>query len=251
MEPMRRFRHVVEEIFDQVMEKEQESLRQAAQVIAGAIEKDQLVHVFGTGGHSAIGAMEMFYRAGGLACINPLFPPGISNMDSHPSTERLTGYAKHVLDHYGVKGGEVLIIVNVNGINAVTIDAALEAKQRGATVIAVTSVEFASNVPPNIPARHPSNKNLHELADIVIDVHVPLGDAVLELPGFDQKVASVSTVIVAFVLQGLVALVVEELLKRGVEPPVWKSANLPGGDEANRRWIAKYFSRVRHLYSYS
>lgn len=250
MKPMEEFRNIAVDIFDQIIQTEQDSIKKATEVLADAIEKDQLIHVFGTGGHSSMGAMELFFRAGGLACINPIFPPGISNMDSHPSTERLTGYAKYILDHYGVQKGEVILIVNVNGINPVTIDAAMEAQNRGAKVIAVTSSEFASNVPPNIPARHPSNKNLHDLGDIVVDVHVPLGDAVIEFEDFDQKVASISTVAVSFALNGILAMVVEELLKRGVDPPVWMSANLPGGDEANEKHMKKYLQRVHHLYRY-
>jgi uncharacterized phosphosugar-binding protein len=195
-----------------------------------------------------MGAMEVFYRAGGLVPINPLFPPGISVIDSHPNTERLEGYAGFILDYYGVKKDDILIIVNVNGINAVTIDSALEAKKRGATLIAVTSSEFSRSVPPGIPARHSSNKNLCDLGDIVIDVHVPPGDAVVELEGLDLKVAASSTIAVCFALNILFATVTEKLLVRGITPPVWKSANVPGGDEANRKYREKYFHRIKHLY---
>ena len=40
---------------------------------------------------------------------------------------------------------------------------------------------------------------------------------------------------------------IKTLLDRGIEPPLWMSANLPGGDEANRRHEEKYFPRVKHL----
>jgi len=238
----------IDEILEKIRKEERDNLAKAAELISEAVEEDRLIHVFGTGGHSVMATMEVFYRAGGLACINPVFPPGLSVMDSHPNTERLVGYAKLVLDYYGVKRDDVIIISNVNGINAITIDSALEAKKRGAKVIAITSSEFSKNVPPGISARHPSNKNLYELGDIVIDAHVPVGDAVIEIKRFDLKVASSSTLAICFIVNCLVALVIEKLVQKGITPPVWKSANVPGGDEANKKYLEKYFARVRHLY---
>ena len=239
---------IVSGIFEKILQKEVVNIEEAAEVITQKIREDRLIHVFGTGGHSVMGAMEVFYRAGGLACINPLFPPGVSVIDSHPNTERIIGYAEKILDFYGVKEGDILIIVNVNGINAVTIDSALEGKKRGATIIAVTSSNFSKNVPPDIPARHPSNKNLCDLGDIVIDTHVPVGDAVLQIEGLELKVASSSTLANCFVLNILMARVAEKLSEQGIKPPVWKSANIPGGDEENRAYLEKYKGRVFHLY---
>lgn len=248
MNAMIKYYEAILKIINQIVEKERETIFEAAELIAQAIADGKLIHVFGTGGHSVMGAMEVFYRAGGLVPINPLFPPGISVIDSHPNTERLEGYASLILEYYGVKEGDILIIVNVNGINAVTIESALEAKKRGATVIAVTSPEFSRSVPPGIPARHSSNKNLCDLGDIVIDVHVPPGDAVVELEGLDLKVAASSTIAVCFALNALFATVTEKLLARGITPPIWKSANVPGGDEANRKYREKYFHKIKHLY---
>jgi uncharacterized phosphosugar-binding protein len=37
------------------------------------------------------------------------------------------------------------------------------------------------------------------------------------------------------------------MVSLGVSPPVWKSANAPGGDEANRRYIAEYTGKITHL----
>jgi len=131
-----------------------------------------------------------------------------------------------------------------------TIDSALEAKKRGAKVIAITSSEFSKSIPPGASSRHPSNKSLYELGDIVIDAHVPSGDAVVEIEGLDLKIASSSTIANCFIMQCLFSLVVEKLVQRGITPPIWKSANIPGGDEANKKYLEKYAKRVKHLYSY-
>ncbi|MDQ7839541.1 MAG: SIS domain-containing protein [bacterium] len=245
--PMDRFYESCITILERVRSEERGNLGRAADLIAEKMLKGELVHVFGTGGHSVMGAMELFWRAGGLAAWNPLFPPGIANLEGHPNTERVVGFAQHVLDYYRVKQGDLLVLINVNGINAVTIDTALECRKRGVTVIAVTSREFAEGVTPGIPARHPSNQNLCDLADVVIDAHVPPGDAVVDIDGFDRKVASVSTVINVYIVQSLVAEVVDRIVKTGEAPEVWYSGNMAGADKINAPFHAKYYSRVKHL----
>jgi uncharacterized phosphosugar-binding protein len=195
-----------------------------------------------------MGAMEVFWRAGGLANVNALFPAGISLVDSHPNYERVPGLSNFVLEYYGVKNGDVLIIINVNGINAITIDAALYAKGKGARVVAVTSPEFSDNVPAGIPARHPSNKNLYEIADIVVDVHVPAGDSVISIDGLEQTVGASSTFAVCFALNLIFIQAVELLVGKGITPPIWTSANVAGGDEANKCYLEKYRPVIHHLY---
>ena len=54
-------------ILKAIAENEQESITRAAELAAKMVEEDRLIHVFGTGGHSIMGAMEVFWRAGGLA----------------------------------------------------------------------------------------------------------------------------------------------------------------------------------------
>ena len=38
-----------------------------------------------------------------------------------------------------------------------------------------------------------------------------------------------------------------ELADRGIDPPIWQSANSPGGDEANAAHIAAFRGRVKRL----
>jgi uncharacterized phosphosugar-binding protein len=250
--------YVVQQYYDttnrlmqEIMAREQGNLDRATDLMAASIREGRLIHVFGTGGHNVMAAMEIFKRAGSLVPLNALFPPGLSVADAHPLTERLVGYAKPILSHYGVqRAGDVLIIINVNGINAVTIDAAMEAKKMGLTVIAVTSRNFSSGVPKGIPARHPSNQNLADLGDIVIDTYVPPGDAVIDVANFEHKVSSISTMTNTFVVQALVAMTVDKLVKMGLEPEVWASANVRGGAESNLKYKEKYGGKIYHLSFY-
>jgi len=120
----------------------------------------------------------------------------------------------------------------------------------GLKVIAVTSSEFSRGIPSGTLSRHPSNKDLCDLGDIVIDSHVPLGDAVVSVNNYYQKVSSISTMANTFIGQSLVAMTVDKLVKMGVEPEVWASANVKGGTENNRKFREKYRGKIYHLAFY-
>ena len=170
-------------ILKQIEEKEQESIDRAATILAQAVIEDKLINVIGPGGHSNLAAEEVLWRAGGLAPVNPILDPGTILMFGAKRSnyiERTPGYAKAVLDSYEIKKGDVLVIVNAYGINAMTIDCALECKARGVTSIGITSTSFGQHVPKDAPSRHPSGKNLYELVDVFINNYLPLGDAVVE-----------------------------------------------------------------------
>ncbi|MDR7537872.1 MAG: SIS domain-containing protein [Armatimonadota bacterium] len=249
-EPIERYRQAVFALLDRIVREERDSIRQVAGVLAGVLAQDHLIYVYGTGGHSYIAAEEMSWRAGGLAAVFPILDPGVSlayGARRSTAVERVPGYARAVLANYPITPGDVLIISNAYGINACTIDAALWAKERGITTVAITSPAFSKAIPPDHPARHPSRRNLFELADYVLDSKMPERDAVLQFPGLEAWVSPVSTVLHAFLIQSLVAETVGALLDRGANPPVWTSANVPGGEEANRALIERYAPRIRWL----
>ena len=161
--------------------------------------------------------------------------------------ERMSGYAKSVLDYYQIKKDDTLLLVNSYGINTLTIDTVHACRERGTRVIAVTSFEFPESVPVDHPARHASKQNLHEIADLAINSFIPAGDAVVDVPGFPFKVAGISTLVNVYILNVLVCGVVEKLVAAGIDPPVWVSANAPGGDAWNKKLLAEFLPRVRHL----
>ncbi len=76
---------------------------------------------------------------------------------------------------------------------------------------------------------------------------MPFGDAVVEIEGLPQKVAAVSTILISFTLNALIAKTIEKLVKEGIVPPIWMSANIPGGDEFNKKWLEKYKNRIKLL----
>lgn len=233
-----------------ILEDERDSLDQAADRLADQIGADRLIHVFGPGGHSNLAAQEIFFRAGGLMHVSAILDEGtlLSNGALRSmAIERTPGYGRVVIADQGLGPDDLLILVNAYGINAALIDAAIEARRRGAFIIGVSSRRHAAETSPDHPARHPTKQNLHDLVDVAIDTKVPVGDAVVRIPGMGEPVAALSTFANAFALNCLVIRTIAKLSGRGIEPPVWRSGNAPGGDEANGRFIGRFRGRVRAL----
>ncbi len=230
--------------------EEHDNILKAAEMLKEQIKQDKIVYAYGPGGHSNLGPQEIFFRAGGLMHISAMLDEGtlLSNGALRSmAIERTPGYGNIVVDDYNLKKGDLLILINAYGINSAVIDAALEARRRGVKIIAVTSIKHADNTPANHPARHPSKENLYQLADVVLDSKVEVGDAVVEIEGLDQKVAAMSTFANAFLLNSLVAETVNGLIKDGIVPPIWTSGNATGGDEANRKLYGKFIGRIKKL----
>lgn len=248
---------IVEQYFNKVTNhikrlanEESDAICKAARMVADQVKQDKLVYVYGPGGHSNLGSQELFFRAGGLMHVSAMLDEGTllsGGALRSMAIERTPGYGRIVIDDYGLSKDDLLIIVNAYGINAATIDAALEARERGVKLIGVTSVCHAKATPPEHPARHPSKKNLYELVNVVLDSKVEVGDVLVSIEGLDQKVAAVSTFANAFLLNSMTAKAVELLVKEGIHPPIWMSANATGGDEANNRFIDRFKGRIKKL----
>ena len=85
------------------------------------------------------------------------------------------------------------------------------------------------------------------IADVTLDREVEVGDAVIEIPEFEQKVAAMSTFTNAFLLNCMVAEAVNICVKKGIKPPVWMSGNATGGDEWNNQFIDNFKGKISAL----
>jgi uncharacterized phosphosugar-binding protein len=239
----------IQDRLERITASQHEAIEAAADAIVKATIEDRLVYVYGAGGHSYIGSEEFFSRAGGLANISPLFEPSLALVGGgRKSTmlERVPGVGDKIVSAHELRN-DLLIITSAYGINSATLDAAMEAQRRGCTVIGISSFAFAEATPPDFPARHPSRQNLHEIADIAIDNHVPHGEAILSIADFDQPVGGTCSVLQCFVINWIVARTAEKLVAANVEPPIWRSYNIAGGDEHNRHLVERYNHRVKAL----
>ena len=222
----------------------------AASLMADAIADDRLIHIYGGGGHTTLPVGEMFFRAGGLANIDPVMEPALSVFNQalkYLELERTVNFGASIVKYYQLKPGDVMIIFHNIGINPATIDAAAEAKKDGAKIIAVSSSHWQNEIPEDHFIRHPSKKNLFDFADVKIDDFNPVGDAAVKVPGFDTPIAPISNIIDFYIAHLLEIKTVAECVRRGITPPVWSSANVPGGDEKNAALIEKYRPRVKML----
>ncbi|MCL6518728.1 MAG: SIS domain-containing protein [Armatimonadetes bacterium] len=226
----------ISEILAKINETQAEKIQEAAEIVTDLIARDGILYLLG-GGHSLMVAAEAYHRAGGLA------PVDIIHDKSFGRAERCEGYAKQLLDWYDPPSGSVVIIISNSGRNALGIEMALECKARGIKTIAITSLAHSKSV----TARHPSGKRLFEIADIVIDNCGIPGDAILEVEGLPGRICATSTIAGAMIVNMIMAQTVENLINRGIEPPVFISANVEGGDEHNKRIFKKYQRFIKGL----
>ncbi|MEA4998975.1 MAG: SIS domain-containing protein [Candidatus Limiplasma sp.] len=229
---------------EEVYADEREGIRKAAEAVAATVAADGILHVFGCG-HSHMLTEEAFYRAGGLVQVNAILDSAVMLHEGavkSSAVERMSGYACHIIDRFDVREGDVMLLFSTSGINSLPIEMAEAAKKKKMTVIVVSSSTYDS-----VPSRHSSGKRLHNCGDIVINNHVPLGDAVLSPKEIHGSIVPSSTVINAMILNMIIAQTAEELLKAGCEPKFFKSGNLPGGDEINNRYIQEYKNRIKLL----
>ncbi len=219
------------------------ALSAGAEAIADALKNSRFLYAFGTG-HSHMMALELFYRAGGLARVCPILDTALMLHDGAVKSsfvERVEGYAAEVLARYPLQKGDVLLIASNSGRNAVPVEMAREAKARGATVIALTSLAHAASA----PSRHSSGTHLHENADIVIDNGGIAGDACLEVEGVGRT-SPTSTVVGCTALHLMVHNAILRLAEQGCPPEIFQSANSDGGRQ-NDDYIRKYSPFIKHL----
>jgi uncharacterized phosphosugar-binding protein len=224
---------VVDEQLRRVLTAQRKRLHEVAALWAEAIADDKLLYVFGSG-HSRFIAGELYWRAGGLAPVMPIDDPTIG------AAERFEGYAETFMEQHDIHSGDLLVVISNSGINPVPLDVAMLGRQAGATVIALTSLEHSRQA----KSRHSSGKRLFEVSDLVLDTMGSYGDAAVPVNGREWRVAPTSTAVSVVMLNSIVAQVAELLVRKGIEPPVLISSNVPEGDGHNQRLSEKYWQRL-------
>lgn len=232
-------------LLEKLEQTQEAAIDRVAAVCAACIEKGGLLYFFGTG-HSHMICEEPFYRAGGLACVYPILETDLMLHEGAAKSsgyERLEGLGNLVVSNTSLGKGDVLFVVSNSGRNCAVIDAAMEAKKRGAITVAITSMNHTTQV----ASRHSSGLNLYQVCDYVLDNGGEVGDASVELAGMGQKIAPTSSVIDVTLVNLILVNTVELLMKKGVKPPVFMSANTDAGDEANQAVLEAYKPRIPSL----
>ena len=218
----------------------------AGRLVADALISDGVIHTFGTG-HSHLIADEAFFRAGGIAAVNPILDERLIFLKGaleSTRAERVPGFAQSLLQKEQVGPRDVAILISNSGRNNVPVEMAFEMKARGVKVIAITSVEQSR---ASVPL-HNSGKRLFEIADITIDNCVPTGDALLAISGVTGRIGPSSTVAGAAIINSIMIEAVADIVRRGRNVDVLPSANLDGdSDQRLKELLSRYRGRIRYF----
>ncbi|MBA2873284.1 putative phosphosugar-binding protein [Anoxybacillus caldiproteolyticus] len=238
------FQHI-HKLLVAVEKEEKETLLIAAKKVSECIQRAGIIQLFGCG-HSHLLAEEVFYRAGGLVPIKPIL---IESLMLHEGAvrssqlEKETGYARTFLEKEDIRKEDVVFVISNSGRNPVPIDVALWAKQCGAYVIGITSLQYSKA----LPSLHPSGKHLWECVDLAINNYSVKGDAVLTHPHVSVPFAPTSTIIGAAILHAIFAEAIVMIAEHGKETPIFVSGNLQEGQEHNQKLIEMYRDRIQLL----
>jgi uncharacterized phosphosugar-binding protein len=230
------------------IEAQSELLDAAAAACADAIAADGLVHLFGTG-HSRIPVEEMFPRYGSYPGFSPMVElsmtfhtqvVGANGQRQAMFIERTEGLAEQILANFELRPSDVLIVFSASGVSAVPIEMAIGARERGLTVVAVTSVAGSNASEPS----HPAGRLL-DVADVILDLGTPPGDALVAVPGLATPVAPGSTIAAVAIVNEIKARTAALLVERGAMPPVLTSGAVVGAEESARLFDAAYAEHAR------
>ncbi|MET9762504.1 SIS domain-containing protein [Streptomyces sp. NPDC006372] len=237
-------------VLQEVVESARDDVAAAADLVAECVRADGVVQAFGTG-HSQELVLELSGRAGGLVPTNRLsitdlvqYGGADPSVLDDPLLERRAGVAARLYELAAPRPEDLFVVVSNSGVNKVIVEMALHAKEHGHRVLALTSLAHTRAV----PAAHPSGRKLADIADVVLDNAAPPGDSLLELPG-GGSVCALSTLTGVMLVQMTVAEAAGRLLAAGERPPVYVSANVPGGFEGNLELEKKYAGRIRRTAS--
>jgi len=234
----------IEKMLMKIRKTQKKNILKAAKLVSECIKNDGLVHTFGTG-HSHILAEEYVFRAGTLAPVSAILEPSLMTYREavkSSAMEKLEGFGKIIVDYVDPNPQDAFIIISNSGRNPVPVEVAMETKKRGNKVIAVTSKTYSKSA----PSRHSSGKRLMDAADVTLDNCGKIGDVSVRIPGLEQGLGPTSTIASAYLLHAVMVQAASNLSKIMKEPPIFWSANLPGGMEKNQKLIDKYWDKIRN-----
>ena len=236
-------------VLDRIESSQAAAMGAAADIAADAIGGGGVVHTFGTG-HSRIPVEEMFPRYGSYPGWHPVVELSLTHHTEVAGTngqrqamflERVSGLAEVILANFTLRETDAMFVFSASGRNAVVVETAMLARRAGMTVVAVTSAAEARAV----PASHPSGTVLVDHADVVVDLCTPLGDAVCEVDGWQDKVGPTSTLANVAVVNTIKVLTAERLAARGVELPVLTGPQVAGQARSAELFEAAYLEHAR------
>jgi uncharacterized phosphosugar-binding protein len=240
------YRERISEVLNRIWDTQTANIEKASAAMADCISRGGLVHLFGSG-HSVLPVQDMFPRYGAFLGFRPLMDMrlmwtnviGSGGAKGLLWLERREGYAAVLFENEPIRSGDVMMVFSHGGLNAAGIEVLQEAKKRGLTTIAISSMDNYRKR----EATHSSGKKLADVADYVIDNCVPAEDALVTIKGWKAPVAAGSTVSTVTIAMAIVAQVASELAAKGHNPPVFVSPNVRGIPADNNNQVYQAYER--------
>jgi len=230
---------------DELIVHQLPAIRAAGDLVAEAIRANALIHVFGSG-HSHILAEELFYRAGGLAAVDPILHEDLMlhrGAAASTTLERVPGRGTEIFASLTVAPGDVLIVASNSGGNVVAADLARAAREVGMPVVAIVSLRHARSA----ESFRGGASLLESVADVLIDNCAIAGDASVSVSGVPAPMGPTSTVAGAAIVNAIAIHGAARAAELGTDVGVFTSSNMAGGDQLNRDLIDRYRDRVVSL----
>jgi len=226
----------MKEVLERIESTQIDAIYKSASAITDALLNDGIWHILDTG-HMLM--YEAIGRSGGLMAVrpvrvsldvdNPVRPRARSVSKKRVFMDSITGLPEFIVDKSNMLPGDVLLIGSVSGISVMPVEAAICARDRGVTVIGLTSVKYSQH----LDSAHPSAKKLFEVCDIVIDNCSDIGDTLVHVDELGQGICPSSGIAASYIVWAIQARVVELLLEKGKKPHVYMSNHMSGAERFN------------------
>ena len=231
------------EIIGKIRDTQGGKIQAAGELFTASIVEGGRVYLFGSG-HSVIPVLDMFPRYGSFVGFYPIYDPrlmwfnivGPGGARELLWLERQEGYARIILASYEIQARDCMLIFSHGGLNAVPVEMAVTAREKGANVVSVSSHENYRQA----KATHSSKKKLPDVSDIAIDNCVPPEDALVSANGVPEKFAAGSTVASVSIAMALVAEVGVQLVQAGKRPFTFVSPNVGFSPDHNEQVFREY-----------
>lgn len=219
-----------------------------------AVEKaaDIVIHALTNGGAvfcSEIGHSnqnDFLNRAGGLAAlqhfshsfqVNSIVADNLKDRPRSEPFDQALAAVRLAVKASNLRAGDVMVLGSVSGKTATAVELAIACREMGVKVIGFTSKTYTATV----KATHPSGKKLCDVSDVVIDIGSPVGDAIVEIPGFKEKMlpsSGAAAIVAGWMIWGRV---MEKMAASGNPPSTFISINREDGKE--------YYDASKALYN--
>lgn len=209
----KKFQESMDSVLRAIINREENNIKSAAEILAKTIINDGVLYTFGTG-HSLSIALEAVGKRGSLYKAK-LLDEHIGNLARF---ERLEGLGPIIMKNHQLKHVDTVLVASNSGRNPLTIEIAEEAKKQGAKVITIS----AHSVKGKIPSHRSDDKYLSDFADVAIDNHGDSSDLLIDIPHYDLKVGSPSTLAGIYIYYLMLVEAVDFLIKNQFEPPLIK-----------------------------